>query len=58
MTAIIAPFVMFAIAVTMASEAYAGNGFAAVVQRPTGLLILVIGIVIGAVAVSVWRRFR
>jgi hypothetical protein len=58
MKAIIAPFVMFAVAMAMSSESYAGNGFAAVVQRPTGLLILVIGIIIGAVAVTVWRRFR
>lgn len=58
MKAIIASFVMFAVAVAVSSEAYAGNGFTAVVQKPAGLLILVIGIVIGAVGVSVWRRSR
>ena len=57
MKALITSFVMFAVA-AISSEAHAGNGFAAIVQKPAGLLVLVIGIVIGAVVVSVWRRFR
>ena len=58
MKAIVAFLMMFAVAVAVSSEAYAGNGFTAVVQKPAGLLVLVIGIVIGAVAVSIWRRSR
>ena len=58
MKAIIASLIVFAVAMAVSSEAYAGNGFTAVVQKPAGLLLLVIGIVIGAVAVSIWRRSR
>jgi hypothetical protein len=49
---------MFAVAMAVSSEAYAGNGFFAIMQKPAGLMVLVVGIVIGAIAVSVWRRMR
>jgi hypothetical protein len=58
MKAIIASLIMFAVALAVSSEAYAGNGFLAIMQKPAGLLVLVVGIVIGAIAVSVWRRMR
>ena len=58
MKAIIASLIVFAVAMAVSSEAYAGNGFFAIMQKPAGLLVLVVGIVIGAIAVSVWRRMR
>jgi hypothetical protein len=58
MKAIIASLIMFAVALAVSSEAYAGNGFLAIMQKPSGLLVLVVGIVIGAIAVSLWRRMR
>jgi hypothetical protein len=49
---------MFAIAAAMSSDAFAGNGFLAIVQKPAGLSIFVIGVIIGAILVAVWRKFR
>jgi hypothetical protein len=58
MRATIASFVMFAIAAAISSDAFAGNGFAAIIQKPAGLSIFVIGVIIGAILVAVWRKFR
>jgi len=58
MKTIASSFVAFAISASVSSAAFAGNGFLEVAQKPAGLSILAIGIVIGAAAVACWRKFR
>jgi hypothetical protein len=61
MRAAVPTFVASVVFVLMSSAAFAGNGPMALggsLTSPAALLMLVIGIVIGAVAVVVWRRWH
>jgi hypothetical protein len=58
MRMIASSFLTLLISASISSAAFAGNGFAAVASRPSTLVVLVIGIVIGAAAIVCWRKVQ